>query len=143
MIMNCTFPTVTFPAIPNFTTSTVTACPKTLNVTSLKNPIPFLKPPTKINPTKLKLKISFRTRASVSDSNGKPGNWVKWIPTGAFSISADKVFRLISGATASPIYQFVSSPTTFLHSVDPRIKLVRFCCSGYLLFFFLFFFSWV
>ncbi|XP_050240340.1 protein ABCI12, chloroplastic [Quercus robur] len=124
MIMNCTFPTVTFPAIPNFTTSTISACPKTLNVTSLKNPMPFLKPPNKINPTKLKLKISFRTRASVSDSNGGTGNWVKWIPTGAFSISADKVFRLISGATASPIYQFVSSPTTFLHSVDPRIKLV-------------------
>lgn len=47
---------------------------------------------------------------------------MKWLPTGA--LSADKVLRLISGATASPIYQFVSSPTTFLHSVDPRVKLV-------------------
>lgn len=29
----------------------------------------------------------------------------------------------IAGATSSPICQFISSPTTFLHSVDPRIKL--------------------
>ncbi|PKI47993.1 hypothetical protein CRG98_031657 [Punica granatum] len=34
------------------------------------------------------------------------------------------VFRLIANATASPICQFVPSPGTFLHSVDPRIKLV-------------------
>ncbi|CAL0334630.1 unnamed protein product [Lupinus luteus] len=34
----------------------------------------------------------------------------------------DQVFRLIAGATASPIGQFVSSSTTFLHSIDPRVK---------------------
>lgn len=49
-------------------------------------------------------------------------DWSQWLPTGSFA--ADKVFRLIAGATASPIGQFVSSPTTFLHSIDPRVKLV-------------------
>lgn len=47
---------------------------------------------------------------------------MKWLPTGG--LAADKVLRLISSATSSPICQFISSPTTFLHSVDPRIKLV-------------------
>jgi hypothetical protein len=39
-------------------------------------------------------------------------------------LGAENVFRLISSATGSPIGQFISSPVTFLHSVDPRIKLV-------------------
>lgn len=73
-------------------------------------------------------KISFRVRASASDERssggggGGIGNWVNRLPRGA--IAADKVLRLIAGATASPICQYVSSPSTFLHSVDPRIKLV-------------------
>ncbi|KAK2646864.1 hypothetical protein Ddye_022059 [Dipteronia dyeriana] len=71
-------------------------------------------------------KISFVIRASLHDSsnknNNKVGDWVSRLPTGAFA--ADNVFRLISTATASPIYQFIASPSTFLHSVDPRIKLV-------------------
>ncbi|KAK1272963.1 hypothetical protein QJS04_geneDACA019028 [Acorus gramineus] len=37
---------------------------------------------------------------------------------------AEKVLRTIAGATSSPVGQFVASPLTFLHSVDPRIKLV-------------------
>ncbi|KAL5782452.1 hypothetical protein ACOSP7_007481 [Xanthoceras sorbifolium] len=69
-------------------------------------------------------------RASLHDSSSSNNNnksnhaadWVSRLPTGAFA--ADNVFRLISTATASPIYQFIASPTTFLHSVDPRIKLV-------------------
>ncbi|CAA2980046.1 ABCI12, chloroplastic [Olea europaea subsp. europaea] len=48
-------------------------------------------------------------------------NWEKWVPRNLFA--AEKVFKLISGATSSPIAQYISSPTTFLHSVDPRIKL--------------------
>ncbi|XP_024027528.1 protein ABCI12, chloroplastic isoform X2 [Morus notabilis] len=71
--------------------------------------------------------ITFRVRASASDNESGGGgggtrNWVNRLPTGA--IAADKVLRLIAGATASPICQYVSSPSTFLHSVDPRIKLV-------------------
>jgi hypothetical protein len=124
--MNCThrpFPTVTFPPNP---TSRKTLIPP--NLTSflshtLPNPRPLLSPNKFLQPAK---KITLRTRASASD-NGATGNWVKWLPTGA--LSADKVLRLISGATSSPIYQFVSSPTTFLHSVDPRVKLV---CSIFL-----------
>lgn len=55
------------------------------------------------------------------DANGGTGKWEKWLPKNL--IGAEKVLRLISGATSSPICQFISSPTTFLHSVDPRIKL--------------------
>lgn len=67
----------------------------------------------------------FEVYCSVNDNNGdKTSNiWMKWIPKGDI---AEKVFRLISSATSSPICQYVSSPTTFLHSVDPRIKLVIF-----------------
>lgn len=72
----------------------------------------------------LKKNGDFVIRASVRDKTNNNGasNWVNWLPTEAFS--ADKVFRLISTATASPIYQFIASPSTFLHSVDARIKLV-------------------
>lgn len=58
-----------------------------------------------------------------SDSN--PLKWEKLLPKNI--ISAEKILRSIAGATSSPICQFISSPTTFLHSVDPRIKLVTFC----------------
>ncbi|KAD2394107.1 hypothetical protein E3N88_41084 [Mikania micrantha] len=57
--------------------------------------------------------------AENSDSN--PPKWVRLLPNNI--ISAEKILRSIAGATSSPICQFISSPTTFLHSVDPRIKL--------------------
>ncbi|XP_028761017.1 protein ABCI12, chloroplastic [Neltuma alba] len=66
-------------------------------------------------------KTGLQIRASAGD-NGGTTNWSKWIPTSA--LAADKVLRLIAGATASPIGQYIASPTTFLHSIDPRIKLV-------------------
>ncbi|KAL7081011.1 hypothetical protein ACP275_14G013300 [Erythranthe tilingii] len=59
-----------------------------------------------------------------SDSNNGVGsnkNWEKWMPRNLFA--AEKVFGAISGATSSPIAQYISSPTTFLHRVDPRIKM--------------------
>ncbi|XP_065863269.1 protein ABCI12, chloroplastic-like isoform X1 [Euphorbia lathyris] len=88
------------------------------NFTQVKPPcVPLLKTPTNLKP------ISFKTRASASpDATGDPPNWINRLPTAGFS--ADKIFRLIAGVTSSPIGQFISSPTTFLHSVDPRIKLV-------------------
>ncbi|XP_044486836.1 protein ABCI12, chloroplastic isoform X2 [Mangifera indica] len=65
-------------------------------------------------------------RTSQHHNSNKNNNdsikWMDWLPTGGFA--ADKVFKLISTTTASPIYQFIASPSTFLHSVDPRIKLV-------------------
>ncbi|TYJ19766.1 hypothetical protein E1A91_A09G214700v1 [Gossypium mustelinum] len=70
----------------------------------------------------LSKKRNFEVKASTGSNNGEAGNWVRWLPTGG--LAADKVLRLISTATSSPICQFISSPTTFLHSVDPRIKLV-------------------
>ncbi|MED6206709.1 hypothetical protein PIB30_029444 [Stylosanthes scabra] len=66
--------------------------------------------------------IKATASTSGSDDSAANPNWTKWVPAG--SLAADKVLRLIAGATASPIGQFVSSPTTFLHSIDPRVKLV-------------------
>ncbi|XP_042469438.1 protein ABCI12, chloroplastic-like [Zingiber officinale] len=48
--------------------------------------------------------------------------WAALIPRGV-GVGPEKVLRLIAGATSSPICQFIESPRTFLHSVDPRIKL--------------------
>lgn len=81
-------------------------------------------PLLQVKPRKLLGNPSFRIRCSVS-SDGGMENLVNRLPK--FSLGADKVFRLIANATASPICQFVPSPATFLHSVDPRIKLVPFC----------------
>ncbi|XP_010548891.1 PREDICTED: protein ABCI12, chloroplastic [Tarenaya hassleriana] len=72
-------------------------------------------------PLSLPTKRVLRARASV-DGNGETGNWVNRLPTKG--LNAENIFRLISSATGSPIGQFISSPVTFLHSVDPRIKLV-------------------
>ncbi|QCD77069.1 protein ABCI12, chloroplastic [Vigna unguiculata] len=74
--------------------------------------------------TLLARNVRLRVRASASkgDGNAQAANCSQWVPVGSFA--ADKVFRLIAGATASPIGQFVPYPTTFLHSVDPRVKLV-------------------
>uniref|UniRef100_A0A2P2MPV7 Cobalt ion transporter n=1 Tax=Rhizophora mucronata TaxID=61149 RepID=A0A2P2MPV7_RHIMU len=106
-------PTFTFPSPqnPNFA--------RVYCNSIVSNPIAihfFNEPPKCI----LKLR-SFKIRAS-ANSNDNTGNWVGRLPTGAFG--ADKILRLIAGATACPIGQFISSPTTFLHSVDPRVKLV-------------------
>ncbi|KAI5654225.1 hypothetical protein M9H77_31412 [Catharanthus roseus] len=56
-----------------------------------------------------------------SEGVGSAKTWEKWLPRNF--LSPDKVFEWISEATSSPIAQYISSPTTFLHSVDPRIKL--------------------
>uniref|UniRef100_A0A0A9F5J9 Uncharacterized protein n=1 Tax=Arundo donax TaxID=35708 RepID=A0A0A9F5J9_ARUDO len=48
--------------------------------------------------------------------------WAAWIPRAA--AGPEQVLRLISGAAATPVCQFVDSPRTFLHSVNPRVKLV-------------------
>lgn len=111
---HCIIPTVTFISLPlNSTPITLIASTfsQLLSLQSLQ-----------ISNRKKK-KLSLRIRASVNDGSGA-GNWLNRFPTGA--IAAEKVLKLISGATASPICQYVSSPFTFLHSVDPRIKLVIF-----------------
>ncbi|KAH8499865.1 hypothetical protein H0E87_015197 [Populus deltoides] len=113
--MNCThciIQTVTFPVLP------ARASSKTLISPFLAQVYP--KSTFKNAHQTLKL-TSFKVRASL-DNSGDTNNWVSRLPTGA--LSGDKIFKLISGATASPIGQFISSPTTFLHSVDPRIKLI-------------------
>ncbi|GAA0147352.1 hypothetical protein LIER_07073 [Lithospermum erythrorhizon] len=55
------------------------------------------------------------------DAKNVDKKWERFIPNNF--VAAEKVFRVISEATSSPITQYIASPTTFLHSVDPRIKL--------------------
>lgn len=50
--------------------------------------------------------------------------WIQKIEKAGLGFGPDKVLHSIAGATSSPICQFIPSPATFLHSVDPRIKLV-------------------
>ncbi|KAM0988431.1 hypothetical protein FF1_012478 [Malus domestica] len=102
--------TVTFPSFP------LNPNPKTLIAPNFTHP-------SSLNKTLIQAKprLSLQIRAAASDSSQSPW-WVNVLPTKAFG--AEKFLRLISGATASPICQYVSEPTTFLHSVDPRIKLV-------------------
>ncbi|KAL3812732.1 hypothetical protein ACJIZ3_014000 [Penstemon smallii] len=69
---------------------------------------------------KLKSQISCTTNSN-NEADGSTKNWEKWVPRNLFA--AEKVFGTISGATSSPIAQYISSPTTFLHTVDPRIKM--------------------
>ncbi|KAJ1262803.1 hypothetical protein BS78_09G137500 [Paspalum vaginatum] len=59
---------------------------------------------------------------SPSGRDGAAAKWAEWIPRAGEG--PEKVLRLISGAAATPVCQFVDSPRTFLHSVDPRVKLV-------------------
>ncbi|XP_059632587.1 protein ABCI12, chloroplastic [Cornus florida] len=107
-----THPTVTFPALSSHHSF------KTLTPSLFKQFTPNHSNPS---PT-LSLSQTLRPQIRcVADSDGGTGNWDKWLPRNI--IAADKVLRLISGATSSPICQYISSPTTFLHSVDPRIKL--------------------
>lgn len=70
------------------------------------------------------LKPRIKCAAVSNDEIGGSKSWEKWLPRNLFA--AEKVFGAISGATSSPIAQYISSPTTFLHSVDPRIKMVYF-----------------
>ncbi|PON80203.1 ABC/ECF transporter, transmembrane component [Parasponia andersonii] len=110
---HCTVATVTFLSLPsNPTRKTHQLAPSFSHFVSVKQAL---------KASKLNEKTSFRIRASSTHNSGT-GSWVNRLPTGA--LAADKVLRLIAGATASPICQYVSSPSTFLHSVDPRIKLV-------------------
>ncbi|GLT47512.1 hypothetical protein SLA2020_212050 [Shorea laevis] len=123
--MNGAIPTVTFPSVvlnPNLKTLIPpNSVPTSIAVHNLTTPKIVLSLTNKTPAKSSITKRSFQVRASV-ESNGETRKWVSWIPTGG--LAADKVLRLISTATASPICQFISSPTTFLHSVDPRIKLV-------------------
>ncbi|KAJ0677290.1 hypothetical protein HanOQP8_Chr12g0435221 [Helianthus annuus] len=96
---------------------------------SSRNPRIFFLPQFPPNPQKIPKhtytpKPLFKTLIKCSQtSDSDPPKWEKLLPKNI--ISADKILRSIAGATSSPICQFISSPTTFLHSVDPRIKLIE------------------
>ncbi|CAN6452796.1 unnamed protein product [Victoria cruziana] len=63
--------------------------------------------------------MAFSVRAA---SGEEGGGWkARWRPP---DMVGENVLRLISGATTSPIAQFIPAPVTFLHSLDPRVKLV-------------------
>ncbi|KNA10665.1 hypothetical protein SOVF_142110 [Spinacia oleracea] len=84
-------------------------------------PKPTISLPSIFNPWKLKT-YKIQSKAAVR-SDGEAFNWKKWLPR-KVDFGPDKVLQSIAGATSSPICQFITSPTTFLHIVDPRIKLV-------------------
>ncbi|KAL2942812.1 Protein ABCI12 chloroplastic, partial [Bienertia sinuspersici] len=65
----------------------------------------------------------FKLHITAVSSNGEFHDWGKWVPK-KVSFGPDNLLKSIAGATSSPICQFISSPFTFLHAVDPRIKLV-------------------
>ena len=119
----CTVATVAVPSLRSTNRNPQNALPYPL---LLRNSNPFLFLNLAKNRNKRTI-IALRIRVSASSDNinsndGGTGNWVNRLPIGA--LSADKVLRLVAGATASPIGQYVAEPFTFLHSVDPRIKLV-------------------
>ncbi|XP_038718977.1 protein ABCI12, chloroplastic [Tripterygium wilfordii] len=124
-LMNCTYcagPTVTFRFVLSSKCNLQTLNP--LNFPQLctqngLNSTPLL---SFTRPSYVLVKKRCLVVGASVDNNVGDGGWVNRLPTGG--LLADRVFRLISGATASPIGQFISSPTTFLHAVDPRIKLV-------------------
>ncbi|XP_021742057.1 protein ABCI12, chloroplastic-like [Chenopodium quinoa] len=62
-------------------------------------------------------------RSIAVNNDGGAFNWKKWVPK-RLDFGPDKVLQSIASATSSPICQFITSPTTFLHCVDSRIKLV-------------------
>lgn len=64
----------------------------------------------------------FCSAGSSSSSSPSSSSW--WRRVQQKVVSPEKILRIISGATSSPICQFIESPATVLHSVNPRIKLV-------------------
>lgn len=72
---------------------------------------------------RMKLGI-YSMAASSADGKGEALKWAAMIFRSGDV--GERILRLIAGATSSPICQFVPSPVTFLHSLDPRIKLVSF-----------------
>ncbi|KAL8171352.1 hypothetical protein V2J09_023156 [Rumex salicifolius] len=117
--MNCSS------AALSFTASYGTLTPNNLPIgfpISFANakPRPLLRPPfihTLSKSNKRVLVVQFS-----APNQGATGDWKNWLPKP--DLGPDRILRSISGATSGPICQFISSPTTFLHSVDPRIKLV-------------------
>ncbi|KAG8373019.1 hypothetical protein BUALT_Bualt12G0127400 [Buddleja alternifolia] len=87
---------------------------------SFKNP-PKISNQRLRNRHSIKLKPQIKCTSNSNNGVGGTNNWEKYLPGNLFG--AEKVFGAISGATSSPIAQYISSPTTFLHSVDPRIKM--------------------
>lgn len=115
------FATVTFLSpSPSPTSKTLAPLnPARLYLLHCQNPKSLLSICKTLEPAK---RPRLQIRATADNNQGEPGNWTRWLPRGGFP--ADRILRLISGATSSPISQFISSPKTFLHAVDPRIKLV-------------------
>ncbi|KAL8486316.1 hypothetical protein ACS0TY_022648 [Phlomoides rotata] len=95
--------------------------PSSHSLSSAKFPPQFF---YQISQQRQSLRIKPQIKCTTNSNNGIGGskNWEKWVPRNLFA--AEKVFGAISEATSSPIAQYISSPTTFLHSVDPRIKMV-------------------
>ncbi|GAB4851168.1 hypothetical protein Ancab_030462 [Ancistrocladus abbreviatus] len=84
--------------------------------------VPLFKAVKLFNKRSLLSKRALKIKCTAySGSEGERDGWKRWIPE--IDFGADRVLKSIATATSSPICQFIPSPSTFLHSVDPRIKL--------------------
>lgn len=63
---------------------------------------------------------------AVTDEEGRGRRGKEWkgvLPmVGVQEFIGEKLFRMVAGATSAPVGQFIASPPTFLHSLDPRVK---------------------
>ena len=62
------------------------------------------------------------------EGRGRRGKeWKGVLPmVGVQEFIGEKFFRMVAGDTSAPVGQFIASPQTFLHSLDPRVKQVSF-----------------
>lgn len=64
--------------------------------------------------------------SAVTNEEGRGRRGKEWkgvLPmVGVQEFIGEKFFRMVAGATSAPVGQFIASPSTFLHSLDPRIK---------------------
>lgn len=64
--------------------------------------------------------------SAVTDEEGRGRRGKEWkgvLPMmGVQEFIGEKLFRMVAGATSAPVGQFIASPPTFLHSLDPRVK---------------------
>lgn len=64
--------------------------------------------------------------SAVTNEEGRGRRGKEWkgvLPmVGVQEFIGEKFFRMVAGATSAPVGQFIASPSTFLHSLDPRVK---------------------
>eukprot|EP00252_Welwitschia_mirabilis_P006796 TRINITY_DN1769_c0_g1_i1.p1 TRINITY_DN1769_c0_g1~~TRINITY_DN1769_c0_g1_i1.p1 ORF type:complete len:267 (+),score=24.19 TRINITY_DN1769_c0_g1_i1:59-859(+) len=88
--------------------------------------------PSKFESRKTGLSLTFRSRRYGSEKlqtvlkavyrDGTANEWKEEATGRLQEVFGERLFRAVAGATSAPLAQFISSPKTFLHSLDPRVK---------------------